>query len=40
MTPYHPQSKWRHQEWLVAVCFSLILGMAGLVLWAVLGGGQ
>jgi hypothetical protein len=40
MTPSHPQSRWRHQGWLVAACWTLILGTAGLVLWAVMGGGQ
>jgi hypothetical protein len=41
MTPYHPQSTWRHQGWLVAACCTLIGGTAvGLVLLAVTGGGQ
>jgi hypothetical protein len=41
MTPYHPQSTWRHQRWLIAACWTLIGGTAvGLVLLAVTGGGQ
>jgi hypothetical protein len=36
MTPYHPQSRWRHQGWLIAACWTLIGGTACLLIWAVL----
>jgi hypothetical protein len=39
MTPYHPQSRWRHQGWLIAACWTLILGTA-VFLWFVMGWGQ